>query len=166
MPGAGGKGEQVSRGILVNKTQLKKVLVAERKTMREKQKQSLWLKRTASIYGGMVKRAAEKKQTLGFTLLEFRTWAAESIGKQCNYCQTFLTTKNFTADHWEPIARDGSFDIANMNIICKPCNWRKGMLDGEQFNSLALWVSEHLLDPEKADFWRRLVIGGKWAGKL
>lgn len=152
--------------VSINKTQLKAALVAERKSMREKQKQSEFMKRTLSIYNGMVKRAEEKKQTLNFTLWQFRAWATEYIGKQCHYCPAFLTVKSFTPDHWEPIVRDGSFDLENLSAACKSCNWRKGMMDGEQFVKLSTWVAEHLLEPEKSDFWRRLVIGGKWAGKL
>jgi hypothetical protein len=52
----------------VNKTQVKKLLVAERKSMREKQKKSEFLRKTSNIYRGMRKRQKEIK---GSNILEF-----------------------------------------------------------------------------------------------
>jgi 5-methylcytosine-specific restriction endonuclease McrA len=53
--------------------------------------------------------------------------------KKCNYCGNEFSIQYFHIDHKTPIARGGSPDsITNLQLICGPCNTRKGKLtDGE-----------------------------------
>lgn len=44
----------------------------------------------------------------------------------CRYCGVSLRYEDIRRDHWLPIALGGASDIANMQILCDPCNLRKG----------------------------------------
>ena len=44
-------------------------------------------------------------------------------GGMCKECGS---TNNLTVDHINPIARGGSNDISNLQILCGSCNSRKG----------------------------------------
>jgi 5-methylcytosine-specific restriction endonuclease McrA len=150
----------------VNKTQVKKLLVAERKSMREKQKQSAFLRKTNNIYRAMKKRAADAKQTLDFTLEELRKWTGGILGAKCFYCSSVvLTVGNFTWDHDEPIARDGSFSGRNLRMCCKSCNFQKGILTHVEFADL-LQTLKRFDAVAQADIKRRLTIGGKWGVRV
>jgi hypothetical protein len=89
-------GSDCALGDAVNKTQVKKLLVAERKSMREKQKQSAFLRKTNNIYRAMKKRAADAKQTLDFTLEELRKWTGGILGAKCFYCSSVVLKRRLT----------------------------------------------------------------------
>ena len=56
---------------------------------------------------------------------------AEQKGR-CNYCGVKLDMAYFPVDHKTPVARNGTNDFSNLQLICSPCNTRKGdMTDGE-----------------------------------
>ncbi|MCK4368638.1 MAG: HNH endonuclease [Dehalococcoidales bacterium] len=51
---------------------------------------------------------------------------------RCMYCGRKLGLAYLHVDHKTPISRDGSNKIRNLQLICGPCNTRKGsMTDGE-----------------------------------
>jgi 5-methylcytosine-specific restriction endonuclease McrA len=143
----------------VNKTQVKKLLVAERKSMREKAKNSAFMRKTLSVYNGMKKRAG---CDLDFTLERFRetVWLIVGAG-HCAYCGCRLTVSNLAIDHATPIARGGTFHFQNLVAACKSCNWQKGILTAEEFTKLLVAVACFNKEAQ-ADIKRRLTIGGKW----
>lgn len=50
---------------------------------------------------------------------------------RCNYCGVKLGIAYFHVDHKTPVARKGSNETSNLQLICGPCNTRKGdMTDG------------------------------------
>lgn len=151
-----------------SKTDVDKMLVEERKAMRSKAAQSAFLRRTLSIYNGMKARQAEERgvKDLSFTLEEFRAWADTAIRQGCYYCGSKLTVKKFAPDHAQSIASGGSFDLPNLRGSCQQCNWRKGKFHATTFKSLQSWAVINCDDAERADLWRRLSLGGKWAGRL
>lgn len=150
----------------LSQTEVKKLLVSERKSMREKQKQSLFMRRTLSIYNGMKKRAAELERVVPFGLEEFRMWCLNRLAiGVCRYCYGKLTAKTIVPDHCTPISRDGGFEIGNLAPACASCNFQKGILTSGEFINL-LNALRHQMSPEAAaDVKRRLTIGGRWSWK-
>lgn len=153
-------------GTKLSKTEVKKLLVSERKSMRDKQKQSLFMRRTLSIYNGMKKRATESQQEIGFSLRELRGYIGDipSNFYSCAYCGDRLKNSTFAVDHATPISRGGGFEMSNLAICCKPCNWQKGALASMEFTNL-LGMIEGLPPEAAADVKRRLTIGGRWGWK-
>ena len=55
----------------------------------------------------------------------------EQRGK-CMYCGKKMGLAYFHVDHKSPVARGGSNSISNLQLLCAPCNTRKGArTDGE-----------------------------------
>jgi len=51
---------------------------------------------------------------------------------KCMYCGKKMDIRYFHIDHKIPVARDGANTVANQQLLCAPCNNRKGnMTDGE-----------------------------------
>ena len=46
----------------------------------------------------------------------------------CSYCGTRRMARSMDIDHMTPVVRGGSNDESNLQVICKPCNQRKGMM--------------------------------------
>jgi hypothetical protein len=151
----------------LTKKELNKMMVAERAAMRQKHKQSEFMKRTLSIYNGQKSRAEEKGVELPFTLDDFRAWLKFPFENRNCRCGQKLTVKNMAIDHKVPIARGGGWGLDNQQVLCKPCNFRKGQLLPDEFNALNTWVVTNLSPDSREDLWRRLTLGGKWsfAGK-
>jgi 5-methylcytosine-specific restriction endonuclease McrA len=150
---------------MITKTAMKKALTEERKSMREKQKRSVFMQRTLSIYNANKKRAEREKFPLpDYTLEEFRVWAEAQLTAGCYYCPEKLTAKSFTVDHWCPLVRGGVNCLRNQFLTCKPCNFQKGKLTGCEFTDLLYLLRE--FEPVAAsDVKRRLTIGGKFLPK-
>ena len=51
---------------------------------------------------------------------------------KCACCKEKLN-KTYHADHIEPLARGGSNDIRNIQLLCPQCNWQKGAKDPIEF---------------------------------
>ena len=53
-------------------------------------------------------------------------------GYTCAYCGSRLSARRSEIDHMDPVIRGGSNDVDNLQVICRPCNLRKGIqTDGE-----------------------------------
>lgn len=51
---------------------------------------------------------------------------------RCMYCGIKLPVSQFHFDHKNPLNRSGSDSFSNLQLLCGPCNTRKGkMTDGE-----------------------------------
>ncbi len=53
----------------------------------------------------------------------------------CVYCGHRRTARLFEIDHIFPVVRGGSNDIENLQVICSPCNMRKGIQSDEEFRA-------------------------------
>lgn len=52
--------------------------------------------------------------------------------KRCMYCGVRQELGRFDVDHKNPVAKGGNNSFANYQLLCPPCNKRKGkMTDGE-----------------------------------
>jgi 5-methylcytosine-specific restriction endonuclease McrA len=149
----------------MTKKELNAMLVAERRAAKEKHRASALKAKTRNIFKGQQKRAEEMGRLgeINFTLEDFRREVGDISIKECCYCKTDLTVKNFTVDHMVPVSRPlGTFAMPNLALCCMPCNYQKGSLDYSEFNSLLYLLS--CLPPESAtDIKRRLTIGGKFS---
>ena len=51
----------------------------------------------------------------------------------CTYCGHRRRASSLDIDHVIPVARGGSNDPSNLQVICRPCNQRKGVQTDEEF---------------------------------
>ena len=51
----------------------------------------------------------------------------------CVYCGKRRIARTFDIDHMIPVVRGGSNDESNLQVICRPCNQRKGLQTDEEF---------------------------------
>lgn len=56
---------------------------------------------------------------------ELRALVLERDGNKCRRCPT---TENLTLDHIRPVSAGGFTTAANLQVLCQPCNSRKGGL--------------------------------------
>jgi 5-methylcytosine-specific restriction endonuclease McrA len=148
------------------KTELKKLLVEERAKSRAKQLQSAFMNRSRGIYTGQVNRFMEirGKPAVAFpyTLAQFREQCRFELQHPCLYCHKKMTPKSMCGDHRRSIVRGGSFKLSNVRLIHQNCNWRKGLMNEDEYIWLCEAVDAHLAPIAAADLWKRLGIGGKW----
>ncbi len=55
--------------------------------------------------------------------------------KTCVYCARRLVVDRTDIDHIVPAVRGGSNDVGNLQVICSPCNQRKGDQTDEEFRT-------------------------------
>ena len=51
----------------------------------------------------------------------------------CVYCGARRIARSMDIDHMTPIVRGGSNDDSNLQVICRPCNQRKGPMTDMEF---------------------------------
>ncbi|WP_290932804.1 HNH endonuclease signature motif containing protein [Fibrobacter sp.] len=91
----------------------------------------------------------------------------EKYGGRCAYCGQPIEMKDMQVDHIVPIARGhsdalmkadnmerGTENIDNYNPACRACNFRKGMLDIEEFREALM----HGIDVLERNFTYRLMM--------
>lgn len=132
--------------------------------MRERTKESAFLRKTLNIYNAQVRRAASLGvKEIPYTLEELREWLKPWVNKQCR-CGQKLTLKKLAVDHDVPVSRGGNWQLYNLRPMCSACNYRKGKLTGAEWVRLQDVLAE-FSDEGRADIYRRLTIGGKWSFK-
>ena len=53
----------------------------------------------------------------------------------CVYCGYRRIASSMEIDHMNPVVRGGSNDTSNLQVICRPCNLRKGIQTDEEFRA-------------------------------
>ena len=53
----------------------------------------------------------------------------------CVYCGCRRTAPSFDIDHMTPVVRGGSNATNNLQVICRPCNQRKGLQTDQEFRT-------------------------------
>ena len=53
--------------------------------------------------------------------------------RRCMYCGVRRILRNFEIDHIHPVARGGSNDRSNLQLLCSACNARKGVHTDKEF---------------------------------
>ena len=56
-------------------------------------------------------------------------------GNTCVYCGHRRIARSMDIDHMVPVVRGGSNDMDNLQVICSPCNQRKGDQTDEEFRA-------------------------------
>lgn len=120
-------------------------------------------RRVANIYQGQRRRAEKLGLPFSLERAQLAIMVRRALESVCPYCCRALTVKNFTLDHDRPIARGGSFELANLTVCCDPCNRAKGILTGGEFTQLSdlihKWhprAEKHLLAQLRAGAARRV----------
>ena len=54
---------------------------------------------------------------------------------RCAYCGRTHRMRFLEIDHKWPVSRGGGDEIANLHLLCTPCNMRKGIQSDEEFRS-------------------------------
>ena len=66
----------------------------------------------------------------------------------CVYCGYRRIAASMDIDHITPVVRGGSNDESNLQVICRPCNQRKGLQTDEEFRArYALLVPQQRFTP-------------------
>lgn len=146
----------------IKKAELEKLLVEERKKMRDKQKQSDFMSKSRNTYNGQKARALEDfKVELPYSLDEFREWLRPFVDTTCS-CGKKITIKQMAVDHHYPVSRGGSWALDNLSVLCRSCNFRKGKLLPDEYSKLVEFANTYLSPESRADLWQRLATGGKF----
>ena len=75
----------------------------------------------------------------------------ERQNRQCVICGKRRTIKNFQIDHIVPASRGGPDNVTNFQLLCPPCNQRKGIHTNQEFyERYKRVVSGNLLDSPPA----------------
>lgn len=77
------------------------------------------------------RRAAVRQAAGSFTKSDIKALFATQKGR-CAVCRTKLG-RNYEVDHIEPLARGGSNERTNLQLLCMPCNRSKGAKDPIEF---------------------------------
>lgn len=155
--------QATTRGQRFNLTQVKAMMVEERKKQRAKTKASLFMSKTRGIYAGQQNRAMECQISMDYSLEQLREKVAKALPQCCPYCPKKMTIKNLAVDHKLPIARGGNFSIMNIVVCHNFCNWRKGLMTDHEFKEFSGYVNSTFPPEVVADIWRRLTTGGRWS---
>jgi len=52
---------------------------------------------------------------------------------RCSYCGRTHRIRYLEIDHKHPLSRGGGNEIGNLQLLCTPCNMRKGIQSDEEF---------------------------------
>lgn len=111
--------------------------------MKKKRKPPSFSRRTHSIYRHQKERAAKFGVALPYSIAEYREAVARDLASGlCRYCSRRVSHATYQSDHTTPLARGGSWDLANVaSDVCADCNAAKGPLTGTEFMTLLVLLA-------------------------
>jgi DNA-directed RNA polymerase subunit RPC12/RpoP len=130
----------------------------------------LFMYRTLNIWRGQKEKASKMGMEFLLTVEQVRQEVKEKLGGLCPYCSDRITLKTFSLDHVEPVSSGGIFAMSNIQVVCQPCNERKGKIAAKRYKQLVEILAGWPTD-ERQDVLRRLRMGAKammsifWKGK-
>lgn len=74
----------------------------------------------------------------------FKKERLKSQNYQCVYCITLLSETNCHLDHRTPLAKGGSNEPINLQVLCKRCNAEKHSKNHNEYIEWLRCVKEHL----------------------
>jgi 5-methylcytosine-specific restriction endonuclease McrA len=103
-------------------------------------------------------RAKKDLQTLDYGLLDLERLARRT--QACPYCGAVLSPGAISFDHRTPLARRADYRLANVAVVCPPCNCSKGCMAADEY--LALLALLKTFHPQVyGDVMARLRSGGR-----
>ncbi len=73
------------------------------------------------------------KPTQRVSLDKYRSRLFKDQDGKCRYCGAPKRKANFQIDHIDPVVMGGSNDYENLQLLCPPCNQRKGIQSDAEF---------------------------------
>ena len=100
-----------------------------------------------------------------YTVEDMKHWAKTLVQpRMCPYCRCLLALiSEMSIDHKIPLARGGGHRLDNLELICKPCNEKKGVMTAEEYRALLAFLDAEL-PWVKDDVLRRLRMSGRVCG--
>ena len=118
-------------------------------------------RRTNNMFNSQKRRAKQHNSSLNYKIADLHAIVRPRIGQACPYCREGLTARNFSADHRQPVSRNGKHEIDNLVICCERCNQTKGMMNDLEFIDL-LNCLDHFPPTVRRDVLARLRAGGRF----
>ena len=91
------------------------------------------MKKASSTKASLKRRSAEFEVLFDLELNDIKRMILRAYGKPCRYCKNELMHRNMAFDHKEAISSGGPSTKANLHIICRRCNTRKGPMSHEDY---------------------------------
>ena len=98
------------------------------------------MNKSSSLRSGLRRRSKEYEVKFNLTLTEIREMLFKAYGKPCKYCKKILDVSNMVCDHKHPISSGGASTLRNLQMICAPCNTKKGPLMDDDFKRFLRWI--------------------------
>jgi len=104
------------------------------------------MKKASSTKSSLKRRSAEFEVLFDLELNDIKRMILKAYGNGCRYCGNELVHRNMAFDHKEAISSGGPSTKANLHIICRRCNTRKGPMSHEDYSKFLNLISS--LDSE------------------
>lgn len=99
------------------------------------------MKKSSTLRSALKKRSKEYEVDFNISLENIRKMFLSVYGSPCKYCSSILGVGNMVCDHVVPLSCGGPSTLANVEMICRRCNTRKGPLTAIQYQEVVEWLN-------------------------